>query len=146
MVCIESHTDDCGAETGAFPTRFIDVGPMDGSVEPRLVESPGITGAYATLSHCWGIGAKPLVTETATLLQRLTSIAIDTMPKTFADAVQITRLLGIRALWIDSLCIIQDSKTDWERESACMDDVYANSVCNLGGIDGQRRVRRLLAL
>ncbi|KAH7370060.1 hypothetical protein BKA65DRAFT_386907, partial [Rhexocercosporidium sp. MPI-PUGE-AT-0058] len=43
-----------------------------------------------------------------------------TLPATFRDAVVITRLLGVKYLWIDSLCIIQDQLSDWEHESAKM--------------------------
>lgn len=49
------------------------------------------------------------------------------MPKTFVDAITITRHLGIRHLWIDSLCICQDDPEDWARESSCMCDVYNNA-------------------
>lgn len=47
------------------------------------------------------------------------------MPKTFQDAVAITRSLGVQYLWIDSLCILQDSREDWETEAANMKRVYA---------------------
>lgn len=49
------------------------------------------------------------------------------MPKTFIDAVTITRRLGLRYLWIDSLCICQDDTEDWARESGLMADVYSNA-------------------
>jgi hypothetical protein len=38
-------------------------------------------------------------------------------PKNFIDAVAITKRLGLRYLWIDSVCIIQDDKDDWQKES-----------------------------
>jgi hypothetical protein len=34
-------------------------------------------------------------------------------------------------VWIDALCIIQDSKGDWEIEAPTMRDIYANSACNV---------------
>lgn len=39
--------------------------------------------------------------------------------------------LNVRYLWIDSLCIIQDSQNDWSHEAACMDVIYSNSYCNV---------------
>src|SRR5690606_1224898 len=36
--------------------------------------------------------------------------------------------LGIPYLWIDSLCIIQDDKPDWNREAEHMADVYGNAT------------------
>jgi hypothetical protein len=46
------------------------------------------------------------------------------MPSNFRDAFIVTRKLGYKYLWIDSLCIIRDSKEDWERESAVMGNIY----------------------
>lgn len=43
----------------------------------------------------------------------------------------VTRRLGVRYLWIDSLCILQDSKADWEKESAVMGDIYASSFLTI---------------
>lgn len=53
------------------------------------------------------------------------------MPQNFHDAVIITRLLGVRYLWIDALCIIQDSEVDWDHESAQMNQVYKHSLATL---------------
>ena len=49
------------------------------------------------------------------------------MPKTLQDAVVISRHLGLRYLWIDSLCICQDDAEEWARESASMANVYSNA-------------------
>jgi hypothetical protein len=53
------------------------------------------------------------------------------LTKTFQDAILATRELGLRYLWIDSLCILQDCQEDWQRESALMTQVYSNSLCNI---------------
>lgn len=58
-------------------------------------------------------------------------IAFADLPKTFRDAVQVTRKLGFEYLWIDSLCIFQDSLDDWNHEASKMCEVYANAVCNI---------------
>jgi hypothetical protein len=57
-------------------------------------------------------------------------IAFETLPKTFQDAMIFTIALGIEFLWIDSLCIIQDSEDDWLREALLMSSVYSNSWVN----------------
>jgi hypothetical protein len=91
---------------------------------------------YFALSHCWGL--KPII--------RLLSISIDqyyekvdfaALSKTFQDAVTVTRKLGFSLLWIDSLCIIQDSPEDWARESAIMGDVYRNSVLTISALSAR---------
>lgn len=50
---------------------------------------------------------------------------IEDLPPAFQQAIQLTRLLGVRYLWIDALCILQDSAADWAQEAAKMADVYA---------------------
>jgi hypothetical protein len=88
---------------------------------------PGQMGRYIALSHCWG--KEQLITTTqATFWDRVSGIPLDSLPKTFQDAVQLTRRLKIRYLWIDSLCIIQDSASDWKKEAALMDSVYSNAL------------------
>lgn len=49
------------------------------------------------------------------------------LPATFQDAIAITRNLGVRYLWIDSLCIMQDSPEDWLTEAANMPNIYRNA-------------------
>lgn len=51
--------------------------------------------------------------------------------QTFRDACFAAHRMGLRYIWIDSLCIIQDSKSDWEIESSLMSTVYGNSTLNL---------------
>lgn len=66
---------------------------------------------------------------------------MEELPRTFRDAVAITRQLGIRYLWIESLCILQDSEQDWHAESSKMSSIYQNSVLTIAashGIDGSK--------
>jgi hypothetical protein len=56
------------------------------------------------------------------------------MPTTFRDAILITRKIGARYLWVDSLCIIQPTdsdNSDWQKESARMGQYYQNSLCTI---------------
>ncbi|TVY55546.1 hypothetical protein LCER1_G002742 [Lachnellula cervina] len=53
------------------------------------------------------------------------------LPPSFRDAVIVTRELGIRYLWIDSLCIVQDDLDDWRKESAQMDRIYGMSFLTI---------------
>jgi hypothetical protein len=59
------------------------------------------------------------------------------LPKTHQDAIQLTQELGIRYLWIDSICIIQDDDEDWERESANMLSVYSKSYLTIAASNGE---------
>ncbi|KAF4975744.1 hypothetical protein FZEAL_7521 [Fusarium zealandicum] len=97
-------------------------------------ETEGIMGTYASLSHCWARGPKPIVTTSDTIAYRLKGITFTARPKTFGDAVLIARRLGLRYIWIDSLCIIQNSAEDWQIESSKMADIYHNSFVTIAAV------------
>lgn len=111
-----------------LPTRVLHIGSEH--QQPRLVESAGRTGRYAALSHCWG-KAQPLTTTSGNFSEHLIAIQLDRLPKTFREAVLLARRLDLQYIWIDSLCIIQDSKADWDTESSKMAEVYAGATVTL---------------
>ncbi|EGN94395.1 hypothetical protein SERLA73DRAFT_77797 [Serpula lacrymans var. lacrymans S7.3] len=117
------------------PSRLIDVGGDDGA-EPRVVITQGLSETepeYLTLSHCWG-GANILRLLVENISRLTAGIPLSTLPKTFQDAIIITRRLGYQYLWIDSLCIIQNSPFDWRSESIIMGEIYANSTCTIAAL------------
>ena len=122
--CQDNHEMCRAAQATSLPTRVIYLGKSD--EELRLCITHGTSAKYATLSHCWGQITLP--TLSMNNIQRL-QLAIDfsVLPKSFQDAMTVTRRLGVQYLWIDSLCIIQDSAQDWEQESAKMADIYINA-------------------
>jgi hypothetical protein len=139
--CLKTHTT-CGRArtTNWKPTRLLDVGNRESKfirLSETVEEAPILP--YVTLSHCWGgIEIKRLLRDDRA--DMLNNIRIDELPKTFQDAIAITRRLGVRYLWIDSLCIVQDSTEDWARESSMMGQVYQNGFCNIaatGAEDGR---------
>ncbi|KAH7324774.1 heterokaryon incompatibility protein-domain-containing protein [Stachybotrys elegans] len=91
---------------------------------------PGETGSYACLSHCWG-AYQPLRTTTANIASHQSAIHEDALPPVFLQAISVAARLHIPYLWIDSLCIIQDSESDWQMQSALMVDIYANSIITI---------------
>ncbi|KAF1809599.1 HET-domain-containing protein, partial [Eremomyces bilateralis CBS 781.70] len=116
-----------------LPTRLVDVGTT-AHIQPRLRISADIDGIppYLTLSHCWGENIPKRLLQ-RDLTNMMTSIRFKELSKSFQDALIITKELGFQYIWIDALCIIQDSDSDedWRRESAQMCQVYSNSACNL---------------
>ena len=58
-------------------------------------------------------------------------LPMDRLSPVFQDAISVTLELGYNFLWIDSLCIIQDSIEDWNIESNRMGSIYKNSICTL---------------
>lgn len=111
-------------------------------MEPiHLIDTQGKAFEYIALSHCWG--SNPTITATKSNWKQLASnIPFESLPPLFQDAVIIVRQLGIRYIWIDSLCIIQDSVRDWETESAKMGGIYENSYVTISATssgDGDAR-------
>ncbi|KAI1421811.1 hypothetical protein F5Y12DRAFT_787236 [Xylaria sp. FL1777] len=123
----------------AMPTRLVELGnPL------RLVESGCIKPSpYVALSHCWG-KTEILRTTTKNITQFMKSIDSSSLPKTFVDAIQVTGGIGIKYLWIDSLCIIQDSKDDWEHESAQMEQVFSSAYCTIAASSSKSSVEGFL--
>lgn len=153
-------------DNGYLPTRLLDVGL---ATEPclRLVSMknyPRLQSAaanpfedrYAAISYCWGAkedAEKQLKTTRNTLQQHLSGIELQDMPQTIADAVKLCRAIGLRYLWVDALCIIQDDNDDWTRESFEMSNIYGNSFitlcvvtktcCSAGFLDRQHNPKTL---
>ncbi|RSL50901.1 hypothetical protein CEP53_008631 [Fusarium sp. AF-6] len=129
--CVSAREHE--AHNDSMPTRVIYVGTID-RPSLRLVETGDcIRGKYIALSHCWGNlkEGERFVTSASNLDNRKKGIPLDEMPKSFQDAVRVSRALGISYLWIDSLCIIQDDGADWEVESAKMEEVFSSAYCTI---------------
>ena len=90
---------------------------------------------YVALSYCWGSSNRHFVTTKANIadleikgsLKRIFS----NLSGTVQDAIRCVRELGERYLWIDALCIIQDSGDDMERQISQMDRVYEGSFVTI---------------
>jgi hypothetical protein len=85
------------------------------------------------LSYCWGRSGNFRTTK-ASLLGHLEKLPLDMLPATLRDAITVTRELGIRYLWIDAVCIVQDDIEDWNREAAMMQSTYANATITLSAL------------
>lgn len=132
--CRLHHKECVQKDAPSLPDRLVEVQSSSGSKELRLIESKGSTGRYAALSHCWGTqeGATPPITLMKDSLESWKiSLPWGSFSKTFQDAVLITRALGLRFLWIDSLCIIQDDAADWREQSSQMSSVYTNTALTI---------------
>jgi len=130
--CLAEHTFSCpNSSLNLLPTRLVDVGSLNDSLVLALrISEPNETGIWIALSHCWGSGPH-FTTTSATLAARRESISYQELPKTFQDAIYVTRMLGCRYIWIDSLCIIQDDTNDWAYESSQMQSYYRNATLTI---------------
>jgi hypothetical protein len=151
--CLQNHDTFCADHTSPLPTRVLYVGSIGTAIQPYLMVTEGRLGKWVALSHCWGTGT-PFTTTTTNLSERQRGIAFGDFPATFQDAIIICRRLGFEHLWIDSLCILQDSPSDWRFESAQMSHVYSNASVTViaeassdshGGIFASSNAGRLTA-
>ena len=133
--CHETH-DKCrhsGAGSPSstdpeLPTRVLDVSSPSG--HPFLFVSNGARGKYTALSHCWG-GRQLNTTTKANYDAHRQRIEHTTLSKTVQEVIKVTQALGLRYLWVDSLCIIQDDQADWKNEAMRMSHVYEQSYCTI---------------
>lgn len=117
-----------------IPKRLIYLCSDSQKLQLRVSEDIPSRSRYATLSHCWGT----LIFETLkmdNLEQLKLEIPQKSLSKSFQDAITVTRKLGLEYIWIDSLCIVQDSVDDWQEQSALMGSIYSASSCNISATD-----------
>jgi len=115
------------------PSRLLDLGDSISEQPPliRLVEmAPETKVSYNALSYRWG-NAPKLRTTKSELQSFLKCIPWLSIPRRFQEAIALTKRLGIRFLWIDALCIVQDDPEDWVKEAANMAKIYASSYLTL---------------
>jgi hypothetical protein len=111
------------------PSRVLDTGNPGEPPTVCLIETAKLAVPlnYTALSHMWGDVNyyAPLRTLKSNYEDLKSNIPMSNLPKNFKEAVVLTRALGLRYLWIDSLCIIQDDAEDWRGEAATMFQVYS---------------------
>ncbi|KAG2349437.1 HET-domain-containing protein [Suillus weaverae] len=143
-LCQENHGDEChnvwrmdDGEGKNLPeyVRLVDV------VSMALV--PALSGCrYVALSYVWGAVSTEYRTTTDNIAERSTPGGLDTatFPETITDSILFARQLGLRYLWIDALCIIQDCPRDKITQIQSMDLVYGLSYLTImaaGGVSAR---------
>lgn len=137
-------------DLGKYPTEHLRL------VETRDESFRGCKPKYLALSYCWGQSNEPAKTTRSTVQTRKQKIHMTELPKTIQDAILFTRLMGIRYLWVDAVCIIQPHSgdeylADWEIEAQRMASYYSNAHCLIsalgasdsnGGIFSERLAQR----
>lgn len=133
--CRENHPK-CNTQFGSrwYPRRLLDVSES----KPRLILTSAQTpdGPYATLSHCWGED-EFLVLTAENMEYFMDGIPLTSLLPSFRDAINVVKFLGVRYIWIDCYCIVQESgsgshKAEKFLDIAQMRQVYANSILNIG--------------
>lgn len=133
-------------ESSIVPTRLIDIGCSESAQEPRLVKYSSLWEllqatnsarylGYATLSYCWGHSSSAeFALRENNEAEFLRAIPSSSLPRTIRDAFQICRRIGIQCIWIDALCILQNSKgqsLDWQKESTRVGIYYNQALVTI---------------
>jgi hypothetical protein len=121
--CKAHETCQNATPLDVWPTRVINI-----SNDQIHLEQPQerLQEPYIALSHCWGTSNLPKTTKDS-VTQLKNKIDWKALTKTFQDAITLTRRLGFRYIWIDSLCIIQDDENDWLVEASKMAGIYEDA-------------------
>jgi hypothetical protein len=137
--CTAKHPACNKHDPNFAPTRLLYVGTRgEGSgLRLRLTLDHKKQPKYCCLSHCWGGVTDIPLLKKETLSTFLAGIDISSLPRSFQDAILITRQLRVKYLWIDSLCIIQDSPDDWAKEAAVMGKIYENGYCTIAAAEAK---------
>ena len=129
--CIEdcSHHERCPLPVPAMlPTRVIDC--FDPSRPRLLVTNDSTKQRYAALSYVWGED-QPHRMTTENLDSYTTFVDPSLIPVTIRDAITVTHKLGLRYLWVDALCIIQNSREDKAREIPKIHSNFRNAFITI---------------
>jgi len=122
---------ECGPLSDSpLPTRLIEVAPEDGVGEPRIISTKGVRGKYAALSYCWG-GKQLGMTVNKNFASRFRQLDTKELSKTVLQAIQTTKRLGLRYVWVDAICIIQDDEQDRTNEIRQMCDIYRQAYLTI---------------
>lgn len=107
---------------------------------------------FVALSYVWGPGnlkapytsmlENVLIHRNPGGLER----CLDRLPQVVQDAIELVRRLGLRYLWVDSLCIIQNSHRSWKLNASVMDLIYSNAFLTICAADGATSDTGLKAL
>lgn len=138
--CSETHSEcrqlhqntNSPGKLASGPRRLLHLSGNTSHPQLRLQENdPGSeVPRYIALSYCWGGD------QAFKLLNHLVQAWVKNMPyaqlpQTIKDAIQVTMDLGLRYLWIDALCIIQDSDQDKAEQISRMADIYEQAYVTI---------------
>ena len=115
-----------------MPTRVLDLKRHASESRVCLLEvPPGLKAPYATLSYCWGDAQNLRLSRNLLLPISTSGVPLGELPLTIKEACELCLGLGIDYLWICSLCIFQDSESDWQEQSSVMDTIYNSSALTI---------------
>ncbi|CAH0047177.1 unnamed protein product [Clonostachys solani] len=137
--CETSHAARCSPDAipHANPDKYLKYFRCIDVTKKKVVDSAD--DRYVALSYVWG---------TAPFLRLLQSNrselykdgALDArnndVPKTVQDAMRVAGQLGLRYLWVDALCIVQDDLNEKAEVIGAMDLIYSRATLTIVAASG----------
>lgn len=135
--CDSEHLRCVTPGAGRPPTRLLEIFGQD-DLSIRLVRPVRDVVRYIALSYCWGQGDQiPPKLCRKNRNKYKSGVTVASLPRTFQDAIYIAKRLNCQYIWIDCLCIVQDSNRDKRVEVAAMKQVYQNSFLTIAAADAE---------
>ena len=134
-LCLDNHGSKCQSRTQDLSQWNSFFGVID-VIDMRLTSLP-LGGRYVALSYVWGSSRSFTAREgNFKALLRFDGFRryLPSLPRTIRDAIELVRALGERYLWVDALCIIQDSKRSWALNSRIVSKFLEQSFSVCGSL------------
>ncbi|KAF3807902.1 hypothetical protein GCG54_00007638 [Colletotrichum gloeosporioides] len=132
-VYVENHAISLYRFFDLFPAK-VDIGLEDDQKWKVIITKDdvgtGVPISYITLSYRWGSHQTTRLSS-SNLPSFRAGKPVALLPLTFRDLFVVARHVGIQYLWVDCLCIMQDSVADWDAEAGTMRNIYAKAFCNV---------------
>jgi serine/threonine protein kinase len=121
-------------EADLLPTRLVDLQPKgtEDSLKSaiRIVNSIDIEPAnYAVISYAWG--SSDLTLSSSRMHEMQSALTRDKLSAALNEAMTAADNIGYRYIWVESLCIVQDSHSDKLQECPAMAKVYRNAALTI---------------
>ncbi|KAH8880816.1 HET-domain-containing protein [Thozetella sp. PMI_491] len=127
--CDADHGDHCKhtdtSERTIAPIWLIDV-------RRRCIVRAEPEFQYATLSYVWGKAeSAALTTQTKAEFLKEGSLKASILPRVIWDSMKLVAALEMTYLWVDRLCIVQDSVVEKQAQIKVMRFIYSNSYVTI---------------
>ncbi len=145
-LCLGSHGSSCAIDPTNEQFTWLRRESYFGVVDVKKMQLTALPAkaSYAALSYTWGSDQQEVGSRFTATIQNVDALKEvngvrnieKELPRTIRDAIDLVRSLGIRYLWVDSLCILQGDADHWALIAGQMDTVYGNASLTICAADG----------
>ncbi|KAI0394962.1 HET-domain-containing protein [Xylariaceae sp. FL0594] len=136
--CLDDHGSPCDQPAWLVPVRAWPKGLRLIDVRQRCIVDAPTPCVYFALSYVWGQEQDPLQSTRQNLASLREPGALESwlLPRTIEDALWLTSAMGTGYLWIDRLCVVQDSDADKAVQLPQMDLIFSSAAVTIVAASG----------